>query len=103
MSKMAQWKPGDEVWAARFWGGSIKVESVPVARAGRVQLTLQDYHPAMGYVKRIWVDQGAKSRREALLVLKAATAVELNKAKSDVLEAEARLAAVEVALMKEDP
>lgn len=97
---MAQWQSGDEVWAAK-WGypaHKIEVIGVRVASAGAKQATLATMHEALNYRTRITHDEGSRSKREALLVLKAATVDSLEAARASVLHAENQLNAVESAL-----
>jgi outer membrane murein-binding lipoprotein Lpp len=97
---MAQWKPGEEVWAAR-WGypmPKIDVLSVRVQTAGPKEARLEKMHEALNYRTRISHDEGARSKLEALLILKAETVAELDAARSAALAAENKIAAVESAL-----
>lgn len=101
---MAQWKPGDEVWAAR-WGWpmpKIEVLSVRVQSAGPKAALLERLHEGLNFRTRISHDEGSRSRREALLALKAESVSELETARSNALAAENKIAEVERVLAKED-
>lgn len=100
---MPQWEKGDEVWAAR-WGwpaGKIDVLSVRVASAGPKRAKLEKHHGGLNYHTVISHSEGSRTRRDALLVLRAEALAAVESARAALHRAENRVVAVDAALVAE--